>query len=295
MLPVHLALVSTVADIDFSELSKVSAALQKQIIRDFGPIWNIDATIDVFAIMEDVPLDYWRIIIVDTVEQGGQHRDRHHQPYALVGAGASWSLAASHEALEMLADPFGSRLIAGVSPDEKQKRVEFLVEVCDPCQDDDYAYTVNGILVSDFYTPNYFDPIPADGVRYSFNGSITGPRQVLPGGYLSWHDPESDRWFQEKYFSAQPEFVDLGELSAGTEGIRAMIDRVTPETRRLSKLDLKKRSMQLAAVARKSAESAASARAKELRLEIEEKKKLLDTTPDDGNHKISGKPRRSKK
>ena len=274
MLPIHLALVSTVAQIDFSELSKVSAALQKQIIRDFGPIWDVEATIDVFATMEDVPLDYWPIIIVDTVDHGGQHRDRHHQPYALVGAGTSWSLSASHEALEMLADPFGNRLIAGFSPDEEQKRVEFLVEVCDPCQDDDYAYTVNGILVSDFCTPNYFDPLAAGGVRYSFNGAISQPREVLRGGYLSWHDPISNQWFQEKYFSDQPEFVNLGELSVGTESVRAMLDRLTPETRRLSKLDPKKRSMQSAMAARRAADSAAATRAKELRLQIEKMTKV---------------------
>jgi hypothetical protein len=187
-----------------------------------------------------------------------------------VAGGGSWSLVASHEALEMLADPFGNRLVAGASPMESQGRVEFLVEVCDPCQDDDFAYTVNGILVSDFYTPNYFDPVRAEGVRYSFNGAISDPRQVLPGGYLSWREPVSDTWFQKNHFSNEPRFKSLGKLSPGNESFRAVIDRFTPETQRLSRVDPTKESMQRASLARKSAEAASAAKAKELLAQIAE-------------------------
>lgn len=100
----------------------------------------------------------------------------------------------------MLADPFGNRLVAGQSPKEDQGRVEFLVEVCDPPEDAQFAYTSNGILVSDFLTPHYYDPVTSSGVRYSYTGAIQAPRTVLQGGYLSWHDPVSDRWFQEQFF-----------------------------------------------------------------------------------------------
>jgi hypothetical protein len=182
MLPIHLALVSLTPSVDFGELAQVSAALQKQLTRDFGPLWTVEATIDAFEKLEGVPLGYWKILVVETFEHGGQHRDRNNQPYALVAAGNSWSLVASHEVLEMLADPFGNRLMAGDSPVGTQGRVEFLVEVCDPCQGDEFAYTVNGILVSDFYTQNYFDPVRADGVRYSFASAITTPARSCPAG-----------------------------------------------------------------------------------------------------------------
>src|SRR5439155_15221952 len=131
------------------------------------------------------------------------HSDKDGQPFALVRFNEGWPLTTSHEIIEMLGDPFGNRLIAGQSKKSGQGRVEYLVEVCDPSESSDYAYTVNGIAVSDFYTPNYFDPVKAQGVRYSYTGALTEPRQVLPGGYLSWHDPVSDHWFQENYLSAQ--------------------------------------------------------------------------------------------
>src|SRR5437016_13918514 len=115
----------------------------------------------------------------------------------------------------MLADPFGNRLVAGQSPNEDQGRVEFLVEVCDPPEDAQFAYTSNGILVSDFLTPHYYDPVTSSGVRYSYTGAIQAPRTVLQGGYLSWHDPVSDHWFQEQFFDGnKPKFTDLGKLSA---------------------------------------------------------------------------------
>ena len=125
----------------------------------------------------------------------------------------------------MLADPFGNRLIAGASPKPGQDRVEFLVEVSDPSEAIEFGYSVNGIQLSDFYTPHFFDPVQGSGVRYSFTGAITKPRQVLKGGYLSWHDPLTDHWFQETFFSgSKPTFVDLGKLSASNGSFRSQID-----------------------------------------------------------------------
>ncbi|HEX9444830.1 MAG TPA: hypothetical protein VGA73_11955 [Candidatus Binatia bacterium] len=262
MLPIELALVSTLPQVGFADLSMVSAAIQKQVVRDFGPVWNVTATIDAFATLDDVPVGYWPIIVVEAVTHGGQHRDRNGQPFALIEGGPSWSLAAGHEALEMLADPFGSRLIAGASPVEAQGRVEFLVEVCDPCEDDDFAYTVNGVLVSDFYTPSYFDPVAAAGVRYSFTGAITAPREVLPGGYLTWHEPVGGDWFQLRRFTDKPEIKNLGPLPIGSEAIRTKIDRLTPETYRLSRLHESRPSMRRAHAARRSIEAATAARAR---------------------------------
>jgi hypothetical protein len=162
----------------------------------------------------------------------GIHEDENGQPFALITASSSLdtrSLTASHEAFEMLVDPFGNRVIAGDSPKPDQGRASFLVEVCDPSEAADYAYSVNGILVSDFYTPNYFDPVTSPGVRYSFTGALTEPRQVLPGGYLSWQDAASGHWGQEVWFGTdQPVFRDLGVIDQRANGnVRAVIDRST--------------------------------------------------------------------
>src|SRR3954452_13702374 len=163
----QLALVSESRRVRSGDVMKVAAALQKQAVRDLAPIWEISATVDAFERLEHVPVGYWPMIVMDDIRQQGAagiHLDRDRQPFALITAADninSWSLTASHEALEMLVDPFGDHLVTGDSPAEGQTRVRFLVEVCDPSEAATFAYTVNEILVADFYTPRYFDPVRA--------------------------------------------------------------------------------------------------------------------------------------
>ena len=270
MLLRHVALVSESESVNFKSLMRVSAALQKQAIKDLGPIWNIKATVDAFESLDDVPIGYWPIVIRDDihVRAAGIHEDKDGQPFALVQAGPGWSLTASHENLEMLVDPFGRRLASGQSPIEEQGRVEFLVEVCDPSEDAAFGYTVNGVLVSDFYTPEYFNPVVNPGVRHSFTGAIKRPRQVLRGGYLSWHDPVSDHWFQETFFSgSKSKFRDIGKIDAqSSENLRAMLYKRTPERykpKRFAAADIK-----LARASMTAHSEAASARAESLRERI---------------------------
>lgn len=271
----QMALVSEVSErkISPSELSRASAALQKQLTRDFGPIWDVDATIDAFPKLDDVPLPYWPILIQDDIHQdaAGVHEDKNGQPFALVQYSNQWTLTASHEMLEMAADPFGKRLFSSLSVKEDQGRVEYLVEVCDPCEDSKFAYRVSGVLVSDFYTPNYFDPVKADGVRYSFTGAITEPRQVLRGGYLSWHDPPSNHWWQELWLSgSKPKFEDIGILDAAQGSLRSQIDRRTPVPAFLEDLPEKDEALVAARRATAQVEESTVARARLLRERIKE-------------------------
>jgi hypothetical protein len=265
----QLALVSESQQIADGDVLKVSAALQKQATRDLAPLWDVSATVDAFKTLEDVPQGYWPMILRDDIgTQGaaGIHEDKNGQPIALITASANlntWSLTASHEAFEMLVDPQGNRVVAGDSPMEDQGRVSFLVEVCDPCEAADFAYSVNGILVSDFYTPNFFDPVAAPGVRYSYTGAIKEPRQVLLGGYLSWLDSSSGHWWQDIWFDGdQPTFRDIGVIDQKVSGsVPAAIDRQTIDsTLRMISRGRKKATaagLELAVVARSSSSRAA--------------------------------------
>jgi len=267
----QVALVPEGVDIGTEEIGRVAAAAQKQAARDFGPIWQISATVDGFARLEDVPLGYWPILIVQDVENAaGIHLDKDGQPFALVEAGDSWSLTFTHELFEMIVDPFGMKIIAGPSPKPGQGRVEFLVEVCDPPEDERFAYKVNDVLVSDFYTPHYFDPVKRQGVAYDYTGAITEPREVLPGGYLSWHNPADDHWWQLTYFGAKPTFRDLGRPDRGKGSLRQMIDALTPETKRLSNLSRDAESLKSAVAAAAESQAATKGRAESLRVQIAE-------------------------
>jgi hypothetical protein len=231
MLLHQVALVSEMREVSASEVTRVAAALQKQASRDFAPLWEVNATVDAFVKLDDVPLGYWPVIVMKNIQQSGAagvHLDKDGQPFALVQYDESWTLTASHECLEMLADPFGNRLIAGASPKKGQGRVEFLVEVCDPCEDASQAYTVNEVVVSDFVTPHFYDPVASNGVRYSFGGNLQRPRDVLEGGYLSWLHPPTKHWWQLTFFGTKKTFRDLGVFERQPRSLREEIDRLTP-------------------------------------------------------------------
>jgi hypothetical protein len=229
----HLALVSESAAVGLPEVTRVSAALQKQVTRDLGQFWDMQGTVDAFASLEDVPPGYWPIIVKDDIGQDaeGVHCDDTGQPMALITADLDWSVTASHEALEMLVDPSGSFRIAGPSVSPDQGRVEYLVEVSDPVSGK--WYQVNGVKVSDFYTRRFFDPVKADGAQYSFMGNIASPRTILFGGYLTWFEPVGGEWWQQSWFSGdQPSVRNLGAVQKTTCGMRPSIDRLTARHRR---------------------------------------------------------------
>jgi hypothetical protein len=217
------------------EIRAVAASLQTQVARDFRPFWAIDATVTAFASAEDVPLGFWPIFVqtLNDPRDSGYHRDKFHQPYARVAYDPAhpteWSLTASHEVLEMLADPSGDRLVAGPTIDKRYRhnRVLYALEVCDPCEDTAYSYTIDGVLVSDFITPHYHDPDHSAGARYSYTGAVTRPRQVLPGGYLDWQDPALGYWFEFYYKSANSR-IHKTERLPGRGSLREQANALTP-------------------------------------------------------------------
>lgn len=214
MLIKHIAIVSETPSVELPVVSEIAAAIQKQVMRDFAPVWQVQATVAAFASLANVPSDYWPVIIRDDIKSNaaGIHwYTKTGQPYALVDADANVSITCSHEVLEMLADPFGNRMIAGPSLKPDQGRVNYLVEVCDPSEA--HSYPINGIAVSDFYLPVFFSPVYAPGTSYSFMGVISQPRQVLRGGYISWMIPETGVWWQQQYFGTVPIFKSLGVLN----------------------------------------------------------------------------------
>jgi hypothetical protein len=253
----HVAIVSLTSDVPTRDLMRASAAVQKQITRDLMPFWGLPATVDAFEDLASVPSDYRPVVLFgDPGEIEGKldfavgaeyaaqliddfERDRltglhlnafTRQPFALVEVTESWSVTLSHEIIEMIIDPYGNRLVAAMHPVDPRQRVKFLLEVCDPCQA--MWYPVNGVPVSDFYTPRYFDPVWAGASRYSFTGAIEHPLQILDGGYLSWIDPGDSGLYQLGAGGGEATLLaDLVQLSRSTAPLRTVVDtdRRTPQ------------------------------------------------------------------
>jgi hypothetical protein len=203
-----------------------------------------------------MPLGYWPVVIKDDIpsEAGGIHKNKQNgQSYALVKYSDDWPMLTSHEVMEMLVDPSGTWTVAANSPHPDQGRVLVLVEICDPTQATQYGYTVNGIMLSDFYTPRYFDPVAATGVQYSFSGAITKPLQVLDGGYLSWWDPITTHMFQLFVNGAKKRLEELGPVPGGFETLRSFTDSFTNAYRAKMKKRTPRGVMLTSAVGRKKA------------------------------------------
>ncbi len=228
MTPIQVGLIDKTGKIDVALVQQAALSLNTQATRDLPQYWPISATVHYLHNARKLPVGIWPIYLVATLPagEGGFHLDKHNQPYAKVLAepgSDGWTVAASHELCEMLVDPYGNRVqssrsieIVGGKIQDGDSEFDYLVEACDPCEADNYAYTISGIGVSDFITPHFYDPVTTPSARYSFTGAITAPRQILPGGYISWVDHSTERWGQLQYIdpNAPPKIVDLGPASA---------------------------------------------------------------------------------
>jgi hypothetical protein len=234
---IQIALVAYQTVVDPLLLTRVAAALHRQVRQDFGPVWGIDASVSAFLEWESVPPDYARVALVDHMDSGalGVHDDRDGLPYALVAAHDDWSLVASHECLEMLADPTGRQIRRGPSPIAGQGQVEFLLEICDPCQGQRWHYVIDGVPVSDFCTPAYYQGTGAKHERWSFRGAFDGPRTVLKDGYLLWHDPEEHAWWRRDWLGAKVADYSLGPISPRVSFLRGHTDRMLRAEKRLTR------------------------------------------------------------
>jgi hypothetical protein len=227
VVPINVAVVPhgdpVIKDDDaINDLTRVTAALQIQVTRDFAPIWGVTANVTPFFSMEHVPVGYMVLVLAarPRIKTHGVHYAAGGRPFALVKYEnlkhpGNWSLTASHELLEMLSDPWGTRVMPGralESKDDSIEQVEYLLEVCDPCQKS--TYLIDGVLVSDFVTPDFYSPKETVGLRYSFTGDVKKPRTVLKDGYITWRIPGSEEiWQQHGPLTYDNPPKQLGRLS----------------------------------------------------------------------------------
>lgn len=232
---IQVVLVDTLK-LDPRLVQATAGALNIQVVRDLPQYWNVQATVSWLQDASQLPAGVWPVFLVAKLPpgEGGVHLDKNNQPYALVIGtpdNNDWTIDASHETLEMLVDPAGNRMhtaqaikIQGNDVVDDAGQFSYLVEACDPCEGNQYAYGINGIAVSDFITPHFYDPVATQGTRYSFAGNIARPRQVLPGGYISFLNPENDHLEQILFLGATPQEKDLGPANGALRSLRAFVD-----------------------------------------------------------------------
>ncbi len=189
-------------------------ALQTQVSRDFAGVWGVDAQLSFASRTDNPAADAWQLIVLDDSDQAGAlgyhdvtsgglplgkvfaKTDQHY--------GNSISVTVSHELLEMLADP--SIDMTFQMQDNNGGVVAFPLEVCDMCEADNYGYDINGVTVSDFGYPRWFDQRPnppgAEANALDYGGHLTSTLDpanpvaaILPGGYIGMWTPAAG-WTQ---------------------------------------------------------------------------------------------------
>jgi hypothetical protein len=182
----NVAFVTETSAITLLDLRRLVKVLALQVKRDLGPAWQVAAKLQVFGNVLSVPLAYDLITFKETVLP--MHWSVGRRAFASVGTVDTWTVDASHELCELLVNPLLKRYQSALSPRVgDQGRLLYQVEVCDPCNR--FSYVIDGMQVSDFFLPTYFDDASQPGVRYSHNGSITAPHQILFGGYIDGIHP----------------------------------------------------------------------------------------------------------
>ena len=98
-----------------AEVTPVIVALQKQVTNDFRPSWGTDAELTMVPKNTQPPSGNWWLVILDDSDQAGAlgYHDLTSEGLPIgkvfaasdLKAGTSWTVTASHELLEMLADP----------------------------------------------------------------------------------------------------------------------------------------------------------------------------------------------
>jgi hypothetical protein len=176
-------------------LQQYANALQQQVDNDLAPAWNVRADISVLARGAAIPEDTFPLNIVDSLAgPAGVHADDQGLVSARAVSDDQLSITLSHELLEMLVDPTGTRKIqaADLDPYSTGQQVYYLVEVCDPVVV--YSYDVDGVPVSDFVLPSFYEPNAIGPV--DFAGFLSRPLIVPLGCYISWLDPTDFKWHE---------------------------------------------------------------------------------------------------
>ena len=177
-----------------AQVQAAVAALQIQLDRDWQAAWGTTATLVFVSRTQGIPTGAWPIYVLDTSDVSGAlgYHDETASgvPYGRIFAkddityGYNWTVTLSHELLEMMLDPYVNLTVFRQTTNTAG--MLYAYEACDACEADNLGYQINGIQVSDFVWPAWFDNTITNtaGHRYDQMNHLTAPFQLYSGGYI---------------------------------------------------------------------------------------------------------------
>jgi len=190
---IQISIINASTVLTDTEIRPVVNALQQQVTNDFRPAWGTDAELTFIPTGSTPPVGTWWLTILDDSDQAGALGYHDLTPDGLplgkvfaatdLKYGNSWTVTASHELLEMLADP-NINLTVFVQNEETTGTL-YAYEVCDACESDAFSYKIGTVLVSDFVFPSWFETFRAEGsTQFDQTNNISEPLELISGGYI---------------------------------------------------------------------------------------------------------------
>jgi hypothetical protein len=193
----YIALTSLSSDPAIRQLlPSLAEALEVQLYQHYSHFWQSSGMhVKAVADPNQIPSDASPLVVFDNADQPGALGWHSVTPEGLGYGRAFWkviqssggtlhsgpnslSVTLSHEALEMVGNPYVN-MWADVVDDETQEAVE----LCDRVEADSYPIRVSSgldIHVSNFLGPRAFRPGPGP---YDWMRLLTHPFEIRPGGY----------------------------------------------------------------------------------------------------------------
>jgi hypothetical protein len=188
------------------------AALDEYANAVFAPVWGTPAKIIDAGKGPAIPSGHWGILFLDDADSPGALGYHDLTPDGLplskvfvrttLADGQKVSVTAAHELAEMLVDP-GIQMGA-IGPDGQ---TWYAYEMSDAVEREEF--TVNGIAMSNFVYPAWFEAFRAPGsVKFDHLGTCTRPFELRPGGYMpvfrngSWTQIFGSREAAERFNTA---------------------------------------------------------------------------------------------
>lgn len=244
----RLYLVNQSTLVSKADARKMVAAVNKQVREHIAPAWDAQRVVveyhagDLASVQQEVPKGSWVFALLDNADQAGalgwhsvDDQDRIYgqifaQPSlsdgkstALTGPYAV-SATFSHEAAETLGDRYCN--------DYADTGRGFLVakELSDPVEAD--GYLIDGVQVSNFILPAWFDVYGKSTGPYDYLGRCTAPFSMTPGGY--WVQMKSATETQQ--FKRTREWLDEVGFDVRGKGAELVFSPEMPEWRRAQKM-----------------------------------------------------------
>ena len=222
-----IAVINQSTQVTDTQAGTMTRAIAGQVKLDVAPLWDrIPAAVIFYKNAADVPVNAHAITLVDTAKDAPQGvlgfhtEDKGGRLWGVVATKpeldangkvmtGDWSVSSvlSHEVIELFIDPNANLWATG----DHGKAYSF--EACDPVEAP--TYKVDGVSVSNFVTPAWFDPLAVqkEATRFDKLGLLSASFSILKGGYVVYATAGKQRQVYGDQFPDWRKKMKAGEFS----------------------------------------------------------------------------------